>query len=146
MIRIENDPNILRDAFIDAFVDQESVFYKDRIVISLQDSESSCYRGYLWECFKTYDVVSITWVLHKLSMSCDPVYAMCDLHPEEYFPVGWDYPRDVVFSFDAKNTEKMISVLPEDCYFFDDSLRWAIALTHEEIKPGKRSCIFVNLP
>lgn len=145
MIVIEKEALFLRNAFIDAFIDQQSTFYTDRILKTFSEQESVCYRGYLWECMKKPEVVSVTFVRYLLQTKTNPVYAMCDLHPQVYFPLNWIYPKEVVFTFEAQDTDQMIAMLPEDCYFFDDTLSWAIALTHEESKPGRRSCIYMRV-
>jgi hypothetical protein len=39
--------------------------------------------------------------------------------------------------------EELLPTLPEDVYFFDDSLSWTVVLTHED--DGKRRyCVTVN--
>lgn len=144
MIATEQNPEVFRECFIEAFVDRKSPFYTERILKPTACPDGVCYYGYLWECLKKPELVSMTFVMHFLGIRTEPIHAMCDLHPRPYFPRNWNWSQNTVFTFLPEDAQQMIDMLPEDCYFFDDSFSWAIALTHEEAKPGRRSIVFVK--
>lgn len=144
MITTEQNPEVFRECFIEAFVDQHSPFYTERILKPVPCSDGVCYYGYLWDCMKSWELVSLTFATHYINTQTGMIHAMCDLHPPSYFPRNRQWARNTVFTFPASDLEKMIEILPEDCYFFDDSFSWAIALTHEESKPGRRLIAFAK--
>lgn len=136
----------LRQIFIDTFVNTDSEFYK-RISKKELCSDGWCYRGLLWGCFVAPKRIS--------EKSCEAflqdktnLYVFWDIHSADHIgvPNYWKYPKSSVLLFSAWDREKYIESLPEDIYFFDESLTWCIAYTmEEERRRGRRLCLF-SLP
>lgn len=146
MICIENEAEFLRELFIVSFVDTESDYYQSRIQKKRQFSDGVCYTGYLWDCLKHKKAVSLKYALEFLRMRQSYFYALWDIHSRDLILIHdyWIYPKEAVLLMSADTVPDIINMLPEDCYFFDPSLSWAIALTHEETKPGRRLCFFIS--
>lgn len=143
-----NEATSIRNAFLDVFIDKRSDSYQS-IIMQLQASGRMYYYGYLWDCLtrKNLEIVSYTGALNFLQRK-NEFFLFWDNHPQSYFLArtpGWEYPKNSLFLLSGYELENILQRLPEDCYFFDDSLSWAIALTHEESKPGRRICYYITL-
>lgn len=134
----------LREIFIGTFIDTTGDFYISRIQKRILCSDGLCYTGYLWDVLLHRRQVSAPYVIHRLTENQSPVYAFWDIHSRDQIliPNYWKYLKDAVLQLAPTEIEGILPTLPEDCYFFDASLSWAAALTHEESKPGKRICFF----
>ena len=146
MVYNEKESIFLRELFVVSFVDTDSDYYKSRIKVKRQYSDGMCYTGYLWDCLKYGKIVSIHFALEFLKAIRSNFYVFWDIHTKDLIlePNYWKYPKNAVLEITADIVLDIIPTLPEDCYFFDDSLSWAIALTHEETKPGRRLCYFIS--
>lgn len=135
----------IRELFICTFVDTESDYYLSRIKATLQFSDGAHYTGYLWDCLKDRDRVSYQYVVSKLNNKLFPFYVLWDVHSRDRdMSVNCcKYPIDAVLLTDSSELNALLVTLPEDCYFFDESLSWAYAVTHEELRLGRRLCYAV---
>ncbi len=50
----ENNAELLREIFIDSFVDTDCDAYKNNILNVKECSDGLCYDGYYWYCLKKY--------------------------------------------------------------------------------------------
>lgn len=132
----------IRRMFIYTFIDTVSDYYLSQIKAKVQCSDGICYTGYLWDCLKNRNRVSLHYILKELNNKPSPFYALWDIHSREQIliPDYWKYPKEAVLIVNSSELGTLIDTLPEDCYFFDQSLMWAFALTHEELKLGRRLC------
>lgn len=140
--------NDIRDVFLSTFIDMECSYYKDRIANMMQFSDGMCYTGYLWDCMINKERVSRQYAVNMMEASLGTIYILWDIHSRERIriPDYWKYPKSSVLCINSAEICATISTLPEDCYFFDESLSWAFALTHEESKPGKKLCYLSTRP
>lgn len=136
------DADFIRDAFLLEFADTDCDYYRENIATMCMYSDGLCYLGYLWDCMKLWEQITFAHALAILESCESPFYVFWDIHSQEKVPVEnyWIYPKNAVLSITAQEIRECVDDFPEDCYFFDDSLTWAIALTHEESKPGRRIC------
>jgi hypothetical protein len=73
------------------------------------------------------------------------VYVFWDLHSGDLIRIEeyWKFPRNAVLRMDSGTFRAGYNWLPEDVYVCDDSMEWAIALTHE-LHGNTRECILVE--
>lgn len=136
----------MRNIFIPTFVDTKSDYYQNRIKHMVQFLDGMRYTGYLWDCLANREPISYANLIHHLEGR--KIYAFWDLHSSDriWIPQYWKYPIDAVLLICPGELQSVMPTLPEDCYFFDDTLSWALAVTHEESKPGKRLCYQASHP
>lgn len=136
----------LRTIYIDTFIESECEYYKLMIETQSVFSDGKCYCGYLWDCLKQKNVASIQKCTNFLSDIKNPIYVFWDIHSADriLIPNYWIYPKKAVLQLMPQIFLKIQAHLPEDIYIFDDSLTWTIVLTHEESKPGRRICFFIE--
>ena len=146
MILAGVEAEYMRNIFLASFIDVNSKYYRHYIERKALFSDGWCYTGYLWECIQNKKTVSNKYILEHINMQKGPIYILWDIHSSERIVIHdyWKYPKEAVLKVDANNIESIIDELPEDCYFFDQTLSWIAAFTHEEIKPGKRMCFFAK--
>lgn len=146
MILTGADAECIRNIFLESFIDVNSDYYQHYIQQRVLFSDGWCYSGYLWECIRDKKTVSCRYILEHIKMQEGPIYILWDIHSSERIFVHdyWKYPKTAVLKTDARNIECIIDELPEDCYFFDETLSWIAAFTHEELKPRKRMCFFAK--
>ena len=139
-----DESNALRSLYIEAFVDKTSDYYVRNIQERILFSDGMCYVGYLWDCFKNATAISENRSFCFLQEKSN-LYIFWDIHSKDRIsiPDYWKYSKESVLKME-KWDASLLSSLPEDIYIFDDTLLWSIALTHEEVKRGKRLCFFVN--
>ena len=132
----------IRQLFIDTFVDTTCNYFQNYILQMKSFSDGLRYTGYLWDCMIRRERVSYYFMQSTLEMHSGNFYVFWDIHPRDRILIKnyWKYPIDAVLCLAPKELPDVLQTLPEDCYFFDDSLSWAFASTHEELKPGKRIC------
>ena len=140
--------NDIRDIFLSTFIDMECSYYQERIANMVQFSDGMCYTGYLWDCLVKKERVSYQYAVNWIEASPGTIYILWDIHSCERIriPDYWKYPKNSVLSIKSAEIGTIISTLPEDCYFFDESLSWAFAFTHEESKPGRKLCYLSTRP
>lgn len=137
----------LRFLFIHSFVDTSSDYYHDYIQKTEMYADGLHYSGYLWDCMKNKRGVSFASVLNILMNYKNTIYILWDNHSYNKIKISnyWKYPRDSVLVAEPQEIGGLVPILPEDCYFFDDTLSIAYVLTHEETKSGKRFCFVSNV-
>ncbi len=146
MVKFSSESSFLREVYIDTFVDKSSDYYKSTIDRTHEFSDGICYTGYLWDCFYEHNRVSYNYIMHFLQNRTDMIYVFWDIHSKDLIRVKnyWKYPKEVVLIVSPDVILDLIPTLPQDCYFFDDSLTWTVALTHEEVNYKKRICYLVQ--
>lgn len=134
----------LRNIFIQTFVDTACEYYQNSIQSKSRFQDGECYTGYLWDCMLNCQQVSFNHAISLLQDSHSNLYVFWDIHSSKHIPVTgyWKYPKEAVLLVSTDELPEILPTLPEDCYFFDNTLSWAIALTHEESKKGRRICYF----
>lgn len=133
----------LRRAFIGAFVNTGSEYYKSAIREMRLCSDGLCYLGYLWDCFKSPEAVPFTFAKDRLE-AAEKLYVMWDINSKDriLIPDYWKYPKKAVLEIGKNELDTVLPSLPEDVYFFDESLAWAVTLTHEYNEKNRRYCLF----
>ena len=142
------EANTLRQSFLTSFVDKKSMWYKE-ILKQVHETNGGHYLGYLWDCLfrDNLKVVSMDFV-YSFIRERNSIYVFWDNHPRSYFPrtsIARDHTKDSLLKISAEELGTIINQLPEDSYLFDDSLSWAIALTHEELSSGCRICYYLKI-
>ncbi len=144
MIDVPNVPMVdparareLRQAYIDRFVNQESPYYQSRIQTRHRYPDGLYYDGYLWDCFRHPQLIPDEEVLEELTRH-DRVYIMWDLHSDKKVWVEnyFRFPKEAILVVPGRRVPEFLPLLPDDLYFFDDSLDWTVALTHEIFRDG----------
>ena len=141
-----DEARVLKNMFIDRFVDKQSSWYH-ALLKQLQESQGKHYHGCLWDSLfrANLRVVPMDYVANHLRQY-ESVYLFWDNHPEICFTwrnPHWSYPKNCLLRLSFSQWEEMKDLLPEDCYLFDETLTWAVALTHEESSPGCRVCYYL---
>ena len=133
----------LRSLFIEAFVNKKSEYYKSAIREMRLCSDGLCYLGHLWDCFKNPEAVSISFAKERL-LAAEKLYVMWDINSKDgiLIPDYWKYPKRAVLEIRRDELDAVLPTLPEDAYFFDGSLEWTVALTHEYSEKNSRYCLF----
>lgn len=146
MVTISSESAFLREVFIESFVNKTSNCYKTTIEQKHLFSDGLCYTGYLWDCLITHTRVSLNFSQHFLQNRGDLIYVFWDIHSKDLIHIDdyWKYPKDAVLIVAPHDIIDVIPTLPDDCYFFDQTLSWAIALTHEELNYKKRLCYYIG--
>lgn len=136
--------SVLREKFIQSFIDQTSAYYIERISNPEFSLEESSYYGYLWECYANCEI-KVEQECIQLLQEKKQFYVLWDIHPDvsresDY----WKYPKNSVLSLNVQEYLEICNALPEDIYFFDDSFSWSIALTHETDLGNERWCLLAS--
>lgn len=86
--------------------------------------------------------ISYKKVFDLIDLCKSLIYVIWDIHSKDMIPISnyWKYPKQAALEIHPREIISVINDFPEDVYLFSGSLEWAIALTHEEYKPGKRIC------
>lgn len=136
----------IRQKYIQTFVDTNKKYYIERIKEKQFFTDGFCYTGYLWDCFKRFELKSESDCETFLSKQKN-LYIFWDIHSSEniLIPNYWKYPKESVLFLPCWNRDMYYDTLPEDIYFFDDSFSWSIAYTHEDDLDGKRFCYFARV-
>ena len=147
MMILGEEAAYLHDIFIETFVNIDCEYYRENIQKKQQFSDGEFSVGYLWDCMVQRKVVSMNFVTDFLQRLSSEVYILWDAHSCDLIWIEnyWKYPKDAVLCVPADLIPGLLPTLTDDCYFFDKTLTWAIALTHEESKPGRRFCLFTDL-
>lgn len=135
----------LRQKYIQTFIQTGLDYFSKYIQKTEQFKDGWCYTGYLWDCFDNFFLKSMDECEDFLSTKRN-LYVFWDIHSSEriLIPNYWKYPKDSILALDSWNYDRYHDTLPEDIYFFDDSLTWSIAYTHEETDNGDRFCYFAK--
>ena len=140
------EADYLRTEYLTTFIDKESEHYRQYIGTRTQFEDGEAYTGYLWDCFKTKRLIAEATAKKHMERS-GQILIMWDIHSKEriFIPHYWKFPKSALLELPAKSFETMLPSLPEDIYVFDFNFTWTFALTHEELKPGKRLCLHIGL-
>ncbi len=130
----------LRKAFISAFVNTESGYYRTAICEMRLHSDGMCYIGSLRECFLHPESEALSETIERLS-AFDKLLVMCDLNSNENAaPDNWTYPKRAVLMIDRRELEALLPALPDGAYLFDEGFTIAAALTRDK-SGGTERCI-----
>ena len=135
----------LRRQYINAFVNTESLHYKEYVEQKKTFSDGMCYTGYLWDCFLHPRVVSKKQLELQLKEKRN-IYIMWDIHSCEriFIPDYWKFPKEsVLFSETWQDAYK--DILPEDIYIFDDTFSWSAVYTHEIDLQNEDYCLYLTV-
>lgn len=145
MILIDNEnSNLLRDKYVDKFINKFSSYYFNNIQHLKKYSDGLYYSGYLWDCLQKPNVISESKA-DCILQGKKNIYIMWDLHSNDkvLIPNYWKFPKNSILYYE-KWFADCKEELPEDIYVFDDSFNWSVIYTHEELKPGKRYCLYID--
>ena len=134
----------LKARYEQAFVNRESECYKECILTKRRFSDGEFATAYLWDCMENTRKQSLQYCLELLRRQ-ENVYVLWDVFSKEqvWIPNYYKYPAESCLLNPGSMVEELLPALPEDVYFFDDSLSWTVVLTHED--DGKRRyCVTVN--
>jgi len=141
----QEDSNIWREAYLEAFVDTASEHYRRFIASPRQFSGGTHYEGYLWDCLRS--PARITIQRFQLEVVRHPeVFVMADDHSRDRIPGAllWPYRPYSVARFATGSLLAALDALPEDLYVFDPSVSWTLVLTHEE-DGRRRICCAIGI-
>ena len=140
---MSENSDYLRELYIQSFIQTNAQGYVENIQQRYNGSDGLYYLGYLWEYLKQIKRISLKKCIEYL-VDKERVYVLWDIHSKDRIlvPDYWKYPKECVLQIIGGVEPAIIDTFPEDVYFFDDSLSWTIALTHEELKPKKRICYY----
>ena len=135
----------LRARYMSKYIDTSSDAYKERIAKLYKMSDGICYIGYMWDCFKNYIITDEKKCLEFLTQK-NEYMVLWDINSRDYIKICdyWKYSKDTVISLRSNELAEVLSTLPEDIYFFDETFTWTVVLTHETTEKGKRSCILLD--
>lgn len=137
------DSDVLRELYIDAFIDVSSDRYIHTIKNMTECTDGWCYTGYLWDCLKKPRLITERR-LNQFVQKRKGIYIMWDIHSKDYIkiPNYWKYPKDSVIHLEEWSKE-LVKTMPEDIYVFDDTFNWSAIYTHEDIN-SHRYCLFTT--
>ncbi|WP_391559670.1 hypothetical protein [Robertmurraya sp.] len=137
----EKEGKKLRDDYINRFVDSESFYFKEYIEKTIKCSDGICYTGYLWDCLKTSEVITLE-VFHRYKDKIGYVFVFWDIHSKDriFIEDYWKFGKTSVLSVDFECLLNNLEYLPEDIYIFDKTLKWTFILTHEDVD-NERWCL-----
>lgn len=130
--------NELRKQYIDCFIDNNQKSYHEQIERKHKFVDGYCYLGYLWDYLIDREIVSEEYI-ESISKKLGQVYVFWDIHSSEriFIKDYWRFDKDAMIKLDFDMLLAGLKHLPEDIYIFDDTLKWTIAYTHEEIADRK---------
>ena len=143
----------IRDLFVNSFVDQTTERYK-----KIKEVDSQHYALYLWDTLlKPFSTkVNYYSAINHLQNSSNKVFLMMDIQSinkdseESEFNLylkKHNYNRESVFELPASEVAELYRIdneintswrlsdlnLLEDIYVFDESFKWLIVFTHEQV-------------
>lgn len=144
MVLDSKKSDILRRKYIEEFVNTTSQYYKRNIAEKTLFSDGMCYKGYLWDCLLSINIITETEA-DKVLLGKDKMYIMWDIHSIEriFIPNYWKFPKTKLLCVNNW-TKELKEKLPEDVYVFDDTFSWSIIYTHETYENDERYCILIN--
>lgn len=144
-ILIDAEAKKIRKQYICEFIDTKSQYYIERILKEKLCVDGFCYTGYLWDCFKMSNVIDEESGINYLSKK-KKLMIFWDIHSKEMIqiPNYWKFPKDAVVKTTYNEFLENMHLFPEDIYFFDDSFKWTIALTHETNLQNNRWCLLID--
>ncbi|WP_145076639.1 hypothetical protein [Aureliella helgolandensis] len=136
---------LLRQAYVDAFVDTKCDHYAKYIRAERTFSDGKRYEGYIWDCLRQPKRVTFKRFTDTI-VRFDQVFVFADDHSRDRV-IGsplWPYAALSVARFHPDTLLKCLPQLPEDIYVFDSSVSWTLILTHEHDRK-RRICCSVGL-
>ncbi len=136
---------VLRENYIKLFIDTDNQYYINYILNKTFYSDGLCYKGYLWDVFKSSKIISYGDALKKI-LSEKELYILWDIHSKEniFAENYWKYPKESIILLEDNEFNVIMNSFPDDIYIFDTNFSWTIALTHEEIR-GDRYCLYQEI-
>lgn len=139
----EEESNVLREFYIEKFIDISKENYKMNIAKMKLFSDGYCYTGYLWDYLLNYNKITLKSLFDELANKRD-VLILWDIHSCDRILIEnyWRFPKDRVIKVDIEYLKEGIEYLPEDIYIFDYDFSWTYIITHED--DGKRRiCYYI---
>jgi hypothetical protein len=132
----------IRTKYISVFINTDTERYRNSIARKISFKDGFYYKGYLWDCLKSKELITEREIFEKLQQSNREMYVFWDLHSSEKITIEnyWKYPRDAILSLRGEVLLSGLTFLPDDIYIFDTSFLWSLILTHEDIE-GERYCL-----
>lgn len=152
---------LLRESFIQKFLDTSSDYYRKHIASMSQYADDLFYDGYLWDCLQCnekYQKECSMEVAAGFLRGKKSVFMMWDLFSKERLAhkrFSLEHPKDTVISMQGNFlSQKVVEEwnreqaawaagcmceglwLPEDIYCFDESMEWYVIFTHEGWEKG----------
>lgn len=116
-----------------------------RLIFIREDWNPNNNNGYFWEGLKQYHRRSENYCFERIKAQKGDIYVMWDslenfeIQNENY----WKYPAKSMLRLSVNEFFQLFVTLPEDIYVFDDSLKWSVILTHEDVFDKKRYCLSI---
>jgi len=125
--------NILRNQYINRFIDTSKDYYIKKITHLKRFSDGFCYTGYLWDCLKESTLVSYEYITSISHL--DDVYVFWDIHSQDLIFIDdyWKFGKETILNVNYSVLIKNLEYLPEDLYIFDNTLSWTLVVTHEYV-------------
>jgi hypothetical protein len=131
MILAADESALLRQAYLDAFVDTQCDHYAKYIRTERTFSDGRHYEGYIWDCLRQPKRITFKHFTNAV-VRFDQVFVFADDHSRDRV-VGaalWSYDALSVARFQPDMLLRCLPTLPEDIYVFDASISWTLILTH----------------
>jgi hypothetical protein len=144
-IQSKAESGLLREAYLDAFVDRSSEHYRRHIATKLRFSDGEHYTGYLSDNVRNWERITSERFAIEI-VRYPEVYVMADDHSRERV-IGaplWPFAPYSVVSLPPTLLLQLLPALPEDIYVFDSSVSWTLIRTHEH-DAKRRICMAVGL-
>src|SRR4051794_16806832 len=92
----------LRNTYVQAFVDENTEFYRNNILRLEDFSDGKCYTGYLWCTLKAYERLDFAEWAVRINQKED-VYVFWDIHSKDriLIPGYWRFPKNAVLLLPA---------------------------------------------
>ena len=131
----------IRNAYCASFLNTKDDGYKENIATSHNYSDGYCYNGYMWD-YLTTPTIAEEHGLIKAIEKLKKIHVLWDIHSCEriFIEDYWKFGKDNIFLLDGDILMKILHLLPEDIYIFDEKYTWTIILTHEYID-NARYCL-----
>jgi hypothetical protein len=139
------ESSMLRQAYLDAFINTETDYFRQRIATLKLFSDGMHSEGYLWDCLRTRQRISFNRFILELENRSE-LLVMADNHSRDRVRAAalWPFPPYSVLQTTSQQLLAILSALPEDIYVFDYSVSWTLVLTHEGDKK-RRFCYGVGV-
>jgi hypothetical protein len=130
-----------RQAYLEAFVNTTSDYYRRFIATPRRFSDGVHYEGYLWDCLRSHARITVQRFEHEV-VGYPEVFVMADDHSRDRIPGAplWPFAPMSVACFQPRHLLDSLETLPEDIYVFDSTVSWTLVLTHEH--DGRRRFCF----
>lgn len=140
-----DEATILRDLYIEHFVDTNNEGFINKINKRILFSDGYCYTGYLWDYIMKRQRITLQTLINVL-INKETVLVLWDIHSCEriFIEDYWKFGKDSIIRIETKYLIEGLNYFPEDIYIFDSDFLWTYIITHED--DGKRKiCYKINL-